>query len=665
MRLAVVFLVLVLVLLARAGAGQPARPNFVFLVSEDNSVHYLRLYGNPLGATPHIERLAAEGVTFDHAFSCAPVCSVARSTLATGLYAPGVGFQYHRRSVAAALPRGFRPWSALLRQAGYYATNNAKTDYNFVHDLRELWDESSNRASWRNRPSRSTPFFHMESWPESHESALHFSAAQMARERTTTPPEAVTLAPYHPDTPAFRYTHARYSDRMQVIDAKVGSAVEALRRAGVLEDTFVFYFGDHGGVLPGSKGYAYDRGLHVPLVVRIPEHFRHLIPIAPGARTPNFVEFVDLGPTVLQLAGVDVPRRMDGRPFLTRAGIGSRDSRRSEWPSASGDGGGVRDGERAARGRDFVLAAGDARTLGAQARGLPGGRDTAFGYADRMDEKYDFVRTLRKGRFAYVRNFTGFYADGLQNNYRYRMLAYAEWRQLFRAGKLNAVQSAFFRPRPPEQLFDLEADPHQVRDLAAESRYRDTLRELRALLRRRLLEIHDLSFYPESELVRVALADGASFGAEHAAEIRKLARIADLELIPFARASTALKQALASANPWERYWACIAATAHGKAAAALVPAITPLLEDEQLMVRVRAAEFLGTVRAADPMPALYDVLNAAATEPELLMAHQAVVYLRDQHGWAFDPLRLRPAAGRGEAARRVEYLKTPGLNAEP
>ena len=134
------------------------RPNFVFIVSEDNSVHYLRLYGNQLGITPNIERLAAEGLTFNHAFSAAPVCSVARTTLATGMHAPRVGFQYHRKSAPATLPPGVKPWSQVLREQGYYATNNAKTDYNFKVNMKQAWDMSSNKASWRKRPNKALPF---------------------------------------------------------------------------------------------------------------------------------------------------------------------------------------------------------------------------------------------------------------------------------------------------------------------------------------------------------------------------------------------------------------------------------------------------------------------------------------------------------------------------
>jgi len=281
------------------------RPNIVWILSEDNSQHYLRLYGDELGITPNIEQLATEGVTFNHAFSNAPVCSVARTTLMTGMLAPRVGFQYHRRSKLAQLPGEAQLFPASLRTAGYYTSNQSKKDYNVVEGA--VWNESSRKASWKNRPQADTPFFHMQTTGLSHESSLHFKPSLIENEPTKTPLESVQIAPYHPDTPTFRYTYARYHDRMLAIDQQVGKIVGELRRAGVLDNTIIFYFGDHGGVLPRSKGYVYESGLHVPLVVRVPPKWRKYLPVKPGSRADGFVSFID-------------PRcSLISRPILTRS----------------------------------------------------------------------------------------------------------------------------------------------------------------------------------------------------------------------------------------------------------------------------------------------------------------------------------------------------------
>ena len=583
------------------------RPNVVFLVSEDNSIHYLKHYGAEFGSMPNIEKMAKEGLTFDHAFSNAPVCSVARSTLATGILAPRGGFQYHRKS---ALAKGVKPWSAILRKAGYYCANNSKTDYNFATVKGEAWNESSRKASWRKRPCKQEPFFYMQSFAVCHESSLHFPAKLMQSEKTKTPANQVALHPYHPDTPTFRYTHARYFDRMTVVDAQMGAVVEKLKTDGLLEDTFVFYFGDHGGVLPRGKGYAYESGLHVPLVVRIPENFKHLADHSRGTRTDGFVSFIDFGPTVLNLAGLPVPDQMDGQAFLGR---------------------------------------------GTTAKELAS-RDEAFGYADRFDEKCDFVRTLRKGNWKYIRNYQGFYPDGLQNNYRYRMLAFAEWRNLHKAGKLNAAQSQFFEARPAEQLFDLSKDPHEVNDLSKNPGHREVLLDMREGMTAKVKAIHDLSFYPESHMVAMALGDGVAYGARHAKEINRLVDIADLGLIPFAKARKLLANAMESENPWERYWACITASVFGDVAKPLVSDAKKLLSDENLMVRVRAAEFLGSIKAVDPMPTIVGVLNESVSSQEVLLTFNTVVYLRDYKGYDFDLSKIKLRTKAGESSRRIGYL---------
>ncbi len=441
------------VLVAVAGPAIAAeRPNVVWLVSEDNSIHYMKLFNEHGAQTPRIAELATHGLIYDHAFSNAPVCSVARTTLATGCYGPRIGTQFHRRSVEVPMPDGVRMFPEYLRNAGYYTANNRKTDYNATAG-KDVWDDSSAKATWRDRKG-DQPFFYMESFAVCHESSLHFTRRNMASEKTKTDPESVFIAPYHPDTPTFRYTYARYHDRMMEMDRQIGNVVDQLSADGLLEDTFIFYFGDHGGVLPRGKGFAYESGLHVPLVVRVPQKWKQLVDAEIGSRQQGFVSFIDFGPTVLNLAGVEIPMGVDGRPFL---------------------------------GNGITKSDVDAR-------------DEAFGYADRFDEKYDLVRTLRKGRFEYVRNYQPFNPDGLQNNYRYKMLAYEEWRDQYKAGKLNEAQSQFFRPRTAEQLFDIESDPYEVTDLSTDPKYSDILKTMRQRLSDKVKSLPDLSMYPESVL---------------------------------------------------------------------------------------------------------------------------------------------------------------------
>ena len=586
------------------------RPNIVFIVSEDNSKHYLKLFDPEGAATPNIDKLAEHGLIFDYAFSNAPVCSASRTTLATSVYGPRLATHYHRKLAAVTLPQGWRLFHEYLRDAGYYVTNHSKTDYNV--SVKNSWDDSSKKASWRNRKDKAQPFFHMESHPVSHESSLHFSEQVFRQEKTKTDPKSVTVWPYFPDTELFRYTTARYHDKIKAVDAIVGKTVADLEKDGVLDDTFVFYFGDHGGVLPGSKGYAWERGLHVPLVVYVPKNFRGLIDEAmkPGTRVEGFVEFIDFGATALHLAGVEVPRHMDGKPFLGK-GITLEEVNK---------------------------------------------RDETFGYADRFDEKYEMVRTLRKGKWKYIRFFQGYYPDGLQNNYRYRMLGYQQLREMHQAGTLNAQQRQFFEPKPAEGLYDVEADPHELNNLASDPKHANTLADLRQRLGRRMRSLPDLSYYPETVIVEQIVHQPERFGREHLGEIAQLATIADLGTLPFAEAKTGLEEAMRSDNRWHRYWAMTVCATFGDAARPLADQAKKLLEDEELLVRVRAAEFLGRIRAADPVPAMLSVLKESESHVTTLLALNAVVYLRDTLGYAFNLSQQDVTATGGQVSRRIEYL---------
>ncbi|HEY0864429.1 MAG TPA: sulfatase [Lacunisphaera sp.] len=591
------------------------RPNILWIVSEDNAVEYLRLYAAGGAEMPNIERLAAGGLVFDRAFANSPVCSTSRSSIITGSYAPRIGAMDHRRSQHAPMPEGLRMFPWYLRQAGYYTSNNVKTDYN-LRD-RDMWDESSDRATWRKR-KEGQPFFHVQNFTTTHESSLHFTAEEMAADKLDL--TGIALTPYQPDTPVFRYTKARYLARHRLLDRQIGELLAQLEADGLAGDTIIFYYGDHGGVMPRSKGYIFESGLHVPLVVHAPEKWRHLLPAAPGSRLPGFVSFIDLAPTVLNLAGLKPPAAMDGRAFLG-AGVTAEN-----------------------------LAQ----------------RDENYSAADRFDEKYDLVRGLRKGRFKYLRNYQPFNPDALNNTYRFRQPAYAEWRELFRAGRLDAAQRAFFEPRLPESLFDLEKDPHEVHNLAADPAYAVVLADLRGRLAAWVKGMPDLGFYPENIFLKDAIGNPVAYGREHREQIARLVDTADLALRPFAGVRPALEQALASTDPWTRYWALIACSTHGPAAAALAPAARRLAADDpERLVRVRAAEFLALIRAEDPHLVIARALREVADPVEANLILNTVVMLRDspvgyagkiQADW-FPAEWL--ANARNQFLLRLEYLEVP------
>ncbi len=590
----------------------PERPNFVWIVSEDNSTHYMELF-DPHGiATPNIGRMAENGILFTRAFSNAPVCSVARSSLMSSCYGPRTGAQFHRRSQLVPMPEGTDMFPAALRKAGYYTTNSSKEDYNYLKG-EGMWDESSRSAHWKNRePGQS--FFHMESHPESHESRLHFNAEFIASYKPTMDPDDVHVFPNHPDTDLFRFTGAYYRDCMLVVDSIVGKVLRELEEAGELESTFVFYFGDHGGVLPGSKGYLYETGLHVPLVVRIPARFRHLVHLKKGEESGDFVSFVDFGPTVLELAGVAQYAGVDGRPFL-----------------------------------------GEGRMFRSEEQQI------SFGYADRFDEKYDLVRSVRKGRLKYLRSYQPFNVDGLQNNYRYRCLAFQQWREMFRAGQLNEIQSRFFLPREPEALYDLENDPYETNNLAGDPGYVVELKEMRGLLAQWVKDLPDLSFVPENELRRHAFSGPVAFGQEHREQIARLVDLADLQLRPFGEAREEIGQALYSEDPLDLYWGLIDCSAFGKEAVEFAPRARELCSHEDLLVQTRAAEFLGLTGLDDPVPVITEALYRCDDGVEALLILNSLVLLKDgpyAYRFSLDDQRLAPGVkSDAEVQRRLDYIQ--------
>lgn len=603
------------------------KPNIVWIMSEDNSKHYLKLFDETGAATPNIAAMAENGIVFDRAFSNAPVCSVARTTLITGCYAPRLGTHYHRRIKSAELNESYELFPALLRKAGYYTTNNAKEDYN-CEKSKDVWDASGRNAHWRNRTNAESsdskrPFFHVQTFADSHEGSLHFKSAWLENPDLKTKPENITLAEYHPDNSVFRMTYARYHDRIGIIDNKVGQVIEELREAGELENTFVFYFGDHGGVLPRGKGYIYESGLHVPLVVRVPEKWKSLSAFEKGTRTGGFVEFVDFGPTVLNLAGVDVPKTMDGLPFLgTSVSKPDVDSRNS-----------------------------------------------TIGYSDRMDEKYDMCRSLRVGDWKYIRNFQAIYPDGLQNNYRYDMLAYESWREAFKKGSLNSVQSAFFLPKPVEQLFDLSKDPHEVNNLAADPAHQKQLDSMRTELSQRLIAMRDLGFFPESQLVDEVDVPFVDFGESKVGAIERYLKICDLALTLLsedsdnensghAAAMKSLAEATRSEDPNARYWAYSVCSILGGRAKEFGPdAVKSAKADPSLVVRIRAAEFVGLIEEANPVPLLNQIMEESQSSTVNLMALQSLVLFRD------GPAKMEVTIDRekipvvdAQCLRRIGYL---------
>ena len=563
------------------------RPNFVWFMAEDISKHYLSLYndGKEGVATPNVEKLAAEGIVFNNAYCNAPVSSAARSTLITGCYAPRLGVSFHRKLQKMPMPEGLNMFPSYLRKAGYHTSNATKTDYNCFLD-KTAWDVVEGKiGEWRNRPDKRKPFFHVYTNAVTHEGKLQFKKNAVKEVPVHNNPASVTIHPYHPDTELFRYTYATFYDRIQDSDTALGELIEMLKTDGELDNTFVFYFGDNGGSLPGTKGYTTEGGLQVPLVVYVPRKWREFLPVKVGQRVDGFVSFMDLGPTLLHLAGITVPEGIDGTPFL---------------------------------GEDISL-----KQLN--------DRDEVYGYGDRFDELYAFNRTVRKGRFKYSRNFQPYHSKSLYAFYRYKQAAFREWKELYAKGMLNEIQKRFFEPQGAEELYDLSVDPYETKNLATVPVYRSTLENLRILLKGKLLEENDLGFYPECVWLEQGSQNPTGFGKKKKDKIKIYSDIADLEMASFKDAKPAISKALNSSDPVERYWGATVCASFGGEAVSLYKELELLTVDTQAFVRSRAIVALSRMGKVNPVPLMHEALQIAGSGAESLLILNDITYLQESN----------------------------------
>lgn len=558
------------------------RPNFVWLMGEDTSPHFMGLYNDGMGAkTPNIDYIAENGLIFENAYSNAPVSSAARSTLITGCYAPKFGISFHRKLELLNMPEEFHMFPTYLRRAGYFTANSSKTDYNCVLDTC-AWDMiKSKLGDWRKRKDKDQPFFFVRTNGSSHESCLHFSIEQMNERNTIHNVDSVNLLPAHPDTPLFRYTYATYYDKINKVDQELGEMIEMLKADGVLDNTFIFYFGDNGGSLPGSKGYTTETGIKVPLVVYVPQKWRDKLPVKCGGRIHGFVSFMDLGPTLLHLAGLNVPSHMDGTPFL---------------------------------GED--ISENDMND-----------RDVVYGYGDRFDELYAFNRTVRKGDFKYSRNFQPYHSKSLFAFYRYKQLAFKEWKSMYEEGKLNSIQARFFEPQGAEELYDLKNDPYETNNLALNPKFKDKLSELRTLLDKNMVEQCDLGLFPECIWLEEGRKSPYDYGKKSKERIKAVKNIVDLQLKDFNLVSSKLKESLISEDPVKRWWALTVCASFGDDALSLKPIAKKMLNDEVSFVRVRSMVFLSMLGEDFDKKDIMSALRLVKSAAESLLIMNDIAYM--------------------------------------
>ncbi len=585
------FLLLFLVALACAEAPAIERPNILWISSEDNGQE-LGCYGDTYATTPNLDAFASRGMRYLNAWSTAPVCAPARTTIISGLYPISTGSQ-HMRS-RTRLPEDFLMFPQYLREAGYYCTNTNKEDYNLEKPGR-VWDESSASAHWKNRAA-DQPFFAVFNIFASHESQI--------RTRPHTPvhdPAKVRVPAYHPDTPEVRQDWAQYYDKLTEMDARVGKRLREVTEAGLADDTIIFYWGDHGSGMPRGKRWLYSSGLTVPLIVYVPDKWCSLAPdgYAAGGVSERLVGFIDFASTVLSIAGIEAPSPMQGHAFM---------------------------GAHAVAPQDYL-----------------------FGFRDRMGERYDMSRAVRDGRFHYIRNFMPHRPWGAYITYMFQTPTTALWHRMFEAGTLTPEQSLFFETKSPEELFDIAADPDQVRNLAKEPEYRADLLRLRERLRAFQLDVRDVGFLPEGKIharsggrtpYEMAREEGA-YNIEAIQRIAEQASGLDPAEIP------ALKRSLTARDSAVRYWAALGLLMREETGVDQSDAeLREALDDSSPYVRIAAAEALARYGPAESLEPSLEVLL------DLANVNRHGVYLAGAALNALDAVDMK-AAHRAEEIRAL------------
>jgi N-sulfoglucosamine sulfohydrolase len=546
----------------------PARPNILWITAEDMSAT-LGCYGDTYATTPHIDAFAKESVRYTHAFASAPVCSPSRSCLITGCYAPSLGTQQMRS--AFPIPKRMRGFPALLRQGGYYASNNVKTDYNngnWREIIKASWDESSPSAHWRGQGGKDKPFFSIFNLMTSHQSRTmvwpyeRFVAevqSKLSPDEIHDPAKA-PLPPYYVDTPVVRKTVARFYDCVTAMDKEVGAILKQLEDDGLADDTIVFFYSDHGSGMPRHKRALLDSGMHVPLMIRFPEKLQHFAPAQAGESIDRLVSFVDFGPTALSLANVDVPDEMQGAPFLGRQG------------------------------------------------GLP--RRYVFGHRDRVDEVSDLARSVRDKRYLYIRNYMPHLSYNQPTAWPDLGEIRPEFYRLTDREKMTDAQWQFAGPtKPVEELYDCEKDPQNLSNLAGSQDHQIVLGQMRVAHRKHLRDTLDLGFIPESEAWK-RLARKTPWDAARKGKI-------DLEPIHRAAAQVGVGSEtdyfmnLGSRDSAVRYWGAVGLAASAELSGSSRGRLLMALKDKSHAVRVEAANALsrhGNLNAA--MPTLIQALKS-------------------------------------------------------
>ena len=444
------------------GSGNNIKPNIVWLVAEDQSQYFFPFYGDNSVTLPNISQLLENGIVYDGMNSPYPVCAPARSAIITGMYPNSIGtgnmraYHYNRtvrtdnESIlgfpyySSKLAEQIKPFTQILRENGYYTTNNSKMDYNFK--LREdAWDESSKEASWEKR-KKDQPFFSVFNFGVTHESQIWLRDKQELK----VDPNDLSVPPFFPNDSLTRHALAVNYSNLVEMDKQMGEIIDKLKDQGLYENTYIFFYSDHGGPFPRHKRAIYDTGSKVPLVIKFPKRIK-----VKEKRNYDFLNFIDFAPTILSIVGLEIPKVYQGIAFL-----GSKKSKNK--------------------------------------------RNYSYSASDRFDEVTDRIRAVKTKKYKYIRNYDTNKPHALNNSYRTQMALMRHLTALNESNLLSAEQKLWFNvPKNLEEFYDLENDPFELNNLIGEKKYSKEIENLRIQLDNWINQINDPVNIPENELVKM------------------------------------------------------------------------------------------------------------------------------------------------------------------
>jgi N-sulfoglucosamine sulfohydrolase len=514
-------------------SGKDKKPNILWITSEDNSVEWISCYGAKNAKTPNIDQLAREGFRYLYCFDNGAVCAPTRSSWITGMHAISNGTQPMRSGYE--IPGFIRFYNEQLQKVGYFTSNCSKTDYNLRgpngRNPKEFWNYSGGdyAGTWKKRKT-DQPFFTVFNIGHSHESRAFGGLSKESKNSSK-----MILAPYHPDIPEMRETYAKYGGAVENMDRTVGEAIQRLKDDGLYEDTIIVYNSDHGGVIARSKRFLYSSGIHCPLIVRIPEKWKHLYPDdqKPGSTIDRIVSFIDMPKTWASLSGAKIAENFQGRIFLGPA--------TEPEPKYH------------------------------------------FAWRSRADERYDCVRVMRDEQFAYHKNYMPFAPNGQYLAYMHKMKATGAWEKHHQAGKTNSVTGRFFEARPSEEFYDNFKDFHNVDNQIDDPLHQTKIKELKKELRRQQLKYFDSGLMPEEMRSRIVKEKQTTvYAFVRDPKLYPLAKYLDYSDVVLAREAKNLKlfsKRLSDKDPVIRYWSVVGLLLLEESAKLAIPALKKALGD--------------------------------------------------------------------------------------